>query len=187
MRRVALFVLGLALAACGEPPPPSAASLETDGATLSAPAEPDASAPEGLTPAAAETFRRLKAAAEARDAASLIAVAAENPDFAFTFGPERDFAEYIASAEMNGEDPTGALAQILALPHGESTLEGVRVFHWPSFDDGTPSQDAVQARADAARIVGGEAVAQMSEEQAFIGPRAGVDETGRWLFYLTGD
>jgi hypothetical protein len=61
------------------------------------------------------------------------------------------------------------------------------VFHWPSFDDGTPSRDAVQARADAARIVGGEAAAQMSEEQAFIGPRAGVDETGRWLFYLTGD
>lgn len=203
MKRFALALLGVALAACGEQTLASAASRAMDAARQSAGTEPQVSGPEGLTPAAAQTFQRLKAAADARDAASLIAVAAENPDFAFDIGPETspetsqeigqelspdwDFAASITAAEMRGDDPTGALAQILALPHGETTLGGVRVFHWPFVDGGAPTRAPAQGGADAARSVGDEATAQLNEDMAAVGPRTGVDETGRWLFYLTGD
>lgn len=187
MRAAAVAALAL-LAACQRPPePPAPPPQAADPAPAAESPAVEVSVPEGLTPAAADTYRRLKAAADAGDAATLIAVAAESPGFAFTFGPEADFAEYISTAEMAGRDPVGELAAILALPPGETTLDGVRVFHWPYFYDWEASRYTEETRADAARIVGEEGAAQISDELAYLGPRAGIDETGRWLFYVTGD
>ncbi len=187
MRGARLAGLSLVLIACGGPTDPPAPPPEAASPTGAAVTEAQAPAPEGLTPAAAETYRRLKAAADAGDAAALIAIAAESPGFAFTFGPEADFAEYIASAEMRGRDPVGELAAILAMPPGETTLDGVRVYHWPSFYDWEASRYTAETRADAARIVGEEAAAQITDDLAYLGPRAGIDENGQWLFYVTGD
>mgnify|MGYP001809824498 CR=1 FL=1 len=187
VRAAALATLALVLVACGRPTDPPAPPPEAGAAGESTAPEAEAPAPDGLTPAAADTFRRLQAAAESRDTAALIAIAAESPGFAYTFGDEADFAEYVAGAQMRGRDPVGDLAQILAMPPGETTLDGVRVFHWPYFYDWEASRYTAETRADAARIVGEAAAAQINDDLAYLGPRAAIDENGQWIFYLTGD
>ena len=178
------MAFALVVTACAPP-------TETpDRAILTAPdagAPENIAIPEGLTPAAADTFRRVKAAADAGDAAALVAIAAESPGFAYSFGAEDDFAAYVEAARAAGRDPVAELALILSMSPGETTLDGLRVFHWPYFYDWEAARYTPEARADAARIVGVEAAAQITDELAYLGPRAGFDENGQWLFYVTGD
>jgi hypothetical protein len=181
MKRLVLGLIAL-ITACS----PSVAPPTDTGAP--AVGEPTALAQtEGLSPAAAATLSRLQAAAAANDAPALVAIAAENPDFAFSFGDEPDFAAYLAAEQAAGRDLIGPLRAILALPFVEADEGDGRMYVWPYFYALEANAYTEDARADAARIVGEEAAAAISEDLGYLGPRAAIDQDGRWSFYLTGD
>lgn len=142
---------------------------------------------EALPAATQHTLDRLRTAANAGNAAALVAIAAENDGFAFSFGDETDFAAYLAEAQMAGRDPVADLAKILALPFVESEQDGVRTFTWPYFYPLDASAYTDEAKRDAAAIVGPEAAAQITNDLGYLGPRAAIDQNGAWIFFLTGD
>lgn len=166
---------------------PDAAVQQEEVASL--PLQPSQGGPqtEALPAAAQHTLDRLRAAASAGNAAALVAIAAENDGFAFSFGDETDFAAYLAEAQMAGRDPVADLAKILALPFVESEQDGVRTFTWPYFYPLDASAYTDAAKRDAASIVGPEAAAQITNDLGYLGPRAAIDQNGAWIFFLTGD
>jgi hypothetical protein len=175
-------LFALLAAACAPPATPHA---ETTGTPVAEAA--GEVAPIGLTPAAGATLLRLQAAAAANDAAALVAIAAENPEFAFSFGDEPDFAAYLAAEQAAGRDRIAPLAAILAMPFVVTDEGDGQMFAWPYFYALEASAYTPEARADAEAIVGAEAAAAISEDLGYLGPRTAIDQNGRWSFYLTGD
>ncbi len=175
-----VFLLAAACTPVAAPPAETTVAPAVDTAVVAAPSS-------ALSAAAADTLQRLKAAADVGDVADLIAIAAENPEFAFSFGDEPDFAAYLAAEYAAGRDPAASLSGILALPLVESDEDTRPLYVWPYFYALEAGEYSAETRADAARIVGAEAAAAISEDLGYLGPRAAIDAEGRWVFFLTGD
>lgn len=174
--------LGLLAGACSQPAP-----------APSPPADPSAEAPiepplaDALPAPVQATFDRLVAAAAAGDDAALAAIAAESPDFHFSFGPDTDFAAVLTAEREAGLDPAGDLATILALPWARQDVAGDVYFVWPYFFVLEPEDFTEAARADAALIIGAEAAAQIGPDSPYLGRRTAIDADGEWTYFVAGD
>jgi hypothetical protein len=108
--------------------------------------------------------------------------------FTFTFGDARSAGAYWREQEAAGGEPLRFLAEMLQRPFGEVTLgEGV-VYVWPSAAtyEGW-AQVPPEARHALRPLYGDEDFALFEEFGAYIGYRAGITDSGEWIYFVAGD
>lgn len=153
--------------------------------------------PSGAAPGArlptpvGATHSAIIRAAIACDYATLadIAAAGSRP-FTYSFGQQGAPApaEFWRQAEQRGEPALRMLVEILRLPYATRQVEDSTHFLWPSaFGFGRWRDVPVEDR-EALRGVYSEAeLMQFEEFGAYVGRRVGIEDTGEWLFYVSGD
>lgn len=197
---VGLAVL-LALAGCGSD---GGGAEQADGSTTTSTTEPPTSTTVTLpaggcstagmrvtmveqdlpTPVAA-TREAIFDAAVACDYDALAALTDER--FSYTFGnpDEEPLPGYWRTQEADGQPVLRSLVLVLNLPNVERELDGDRRYRsWPSADQEHRSD------ADWDALVGlysEDDVAQFRRDDMYTGWRAGIDDTGRWMYFVRGD
>ncbi len=157
----------------------SAQGPRCSASTLSA--EPSAARPS-LPPVVESMRRRIVTAAVACDYETLATLARENgADFNIGFGPETDVAATWRKQEQQGVPLLAMLVKVLNLPNAKEET----FYLWPSaYRTGETPEDwkALEGLYPAEQLARWRA-----SEDGYVGFRTAIDESGDWLFALSGD
>lgn len=133
------------------------------------------------------TREEIASLAVACDFVALGELGLTTPDFTYSFGSVGDPAAYWASGFLQGDEPMRLLVSILDLPFTTSETDGVDVYTWPSAA-GMPWSAVPDDEKEAVLSLLGSEYEELFElEDAYMGPRTSISETGGWLFYVSGD
>jgi hypothetical protein len=187
-RLSAVFAIVVAMAACSDttttpaPDPAPAPAPAPDPAPDPAPAPAPAPDPlESLPAAVLETRAALLAAAQAGDWDALGALIPADPgEFSSNFGGETDHLAYYRALEAD------VFAEIVALLEGPfATVVDTTV--WPELHTRDPFAFGADERDDLEQRYGADLLAQWEAAGMYLGWRIGIDESGAWLFLISGD
>jgi hypothetical protein len=135
-------------------------------------------------PTAVETMRqRIRAAAAAGDFDALERLT--GPDFTYVLGgsPEGGPAAFWRVLEKDGHHVLVAMVSILDMPYGR--IEGDYV--WPFAHALNFREITQEQRALLDEYFSAEEVRAWLENGSYLGWRAGITETGTWIFFVAGD
>lgn len=182
-------------AACGtddpvlEPPGPTTTAASGAGGCSAAalPAEPEEQ--PGLPEPVAETRRLLVGAATTCGYARLAHVAGRGDGtFSYSFGEDGDPAAFWRRQEAEGQEPLRFLVEMLDRPFAEqSTPDGVQ-YVWPSAFAYQTWAEVPPADRDVLRpLYDDDDFGFFARFGGYAGYRVGIDGTGEWLFFVSGD
>lgn len=138
----------------------------------------------------AEMRQEIADAAVACDYGQLEALVNAGAQFVYSFGGGDDPAGYWQQREADGEPVLADLLTLLGLDHGITDPGDVagEVYVWPAvFALDAPSRDDFAAVVDAGLYDDEDVDRWLEALGGYGGYRVGIDETGRWRFFVAGD
>jgi hypothetical protein len=148
--------------------------------------EPSPAEGEELPAAVESTRAAIADAATARDWDALRALV-PSAGFSYTFGLADDPIRYWQDLEADGRPVMDTLAGLLEGPWEHSREQGRRLFIWPAIATRTADEWTAEDRAWLAANATGREIRTYEQFGAYIGYRVGIDDEGRWLFFIAGD
>jgi hypothetical protein len=141
------------------------------------PEPPPAAADELLPPPVAEKRAAILAALADGDVDELASLA--DAEFTYTFGEDVEGgpAAYWRDAAARGEDPLGALGEILRMPYTLATGHYVWPFAYDKTADTLTDHERELLEPLDTTFAG----------EGYLGWRAGFRPDGRWVFFVAGD
>jgi hypothetical protein len=176
MRLGVLLGIALFAAACGDSQTAAPAAPKCSATRL--PAVRDQA---GLPPAVAAARRAIADAARACDFARLNSLAHDGKGFTHSYGPAGTPGQHWRRQERAGEPVLRTLVKILDLPHVRNEA---RQYGWPSAYTERPTARDWKLLEG---IYTKQQIAQFKRYGSYLGYRAGITPSGRWLFYVAGD
>lgn len=168
-----------------EPEPACAASDIGPATTMAYSDNADGSDERDLTEPVADMVFRIATAARECDYETISSLAAD--DFITSFGGGG--VEYIEELAAGGEEIYTIIAEVLNMSHDIVEMpDGSRLYVWPAafaYDRWEDIPDHLVA--ELLRIYTQDELDQIALFGSYAGWRAGITESGEWIFFVAGD